>query len=126
MVGTGRCVKAMTEMKAIAQFITLKFCLHYEKTTLLQLIENIISFVTERPNIPEEVRISEVWSRRARVTWRVARGALVSHYSLQYRALTRDLTNAPLDAPLPALLDTWDAPEVLNLTLANSDLLHVA
>lgn len=70
--------------------------------------------------------MSEVWSRRARVTWRIARGALVSHYSLQYRALTRDLTNAPLDAPLPAMLDTWDTPEVVNLTLANSDLLHVA
>ncbi|RVE41964.1 hypothetical protein evm_013388 [Chilo suppressalis] len=83
-------------------------------------------FVKERPNIPEEVRVSEVWSRRARVTWRIARGAQVSHYSLQYRPLTRDLTNAPLDAPLPNLLDTWDTPEVLNLTLANSDLLHVA
>ncbi|KAI5651983.1 immunoglobulin domain-containing protein [Phthorimaea operculella] len=83
-------------------------------------------FVKERPNVPEEVRISEVWSRRARVTWRVNRGALVSHYSLQYRALTRDLTNAPLDAPLPASLDTWDTPEVVNVTLANSDLLHVA
>ncbi|KAL0892915.1 hypothetical protein ABMA27_014593 [Loxostege sticticalis] len=83
-------------------------------------------FVKERPNIPDEVRVSEVWPRRARVTWRIARGAMVSHYSLQYRALTRDLTNAPLDAPLPALLDTWDSPEVLNLTLANSDLLHVA
>ncbi|XP_063825275.1 cell adhesion molecule Dscam2-like [Ostrinia nubilalis] len=83
-------------------------------------------FVKERPNIPDEVRVSEVWPRRARVTWRIARGAMVSHYSLQYRALTRDLANAPLDAPLPALLDTWDTPEVLNLTLANSDLLHVA
>ncbi|XP_052759492.1 cell adhesion molecule Dscam2-like isoform X1 [Galleria mellonella] len=83
-------------------------------------------FVKERPAIPEEVRVSEVWSRRARVTWRIPRGALVSHYSLQYRALNRDLTNAPLDAPLPALLDTWDSSEILNITLANSDLLHVA
>ncbi|CAG9786252.1 unnamed protein product [Diatraea saccharalis] len=83
-------------------------------------------FVKERPNIPEEVRVSEVWSRRARVTWRIARGALVSHYSLQYRPLSREVTNAPLDAPLPTLLDTWDSPEVLNLTLAISDLLHVA
>ncbi|XP_072932101.1 cell adhesion molecule Dscam2-like [Epargyreus clarus] len=83
-------------------------------------------FVKERPNTPEEVRVSEVWSRRARVTWRVARGALVSHYSLQYRALSHELANAPLNAPLPALLDTWDTPDVLNLTLANSDLLHVA
>ncbi|XP_045771663.1 Down syndrome cell adhesion molecule-like protein Dscam2 [Maniola jurtina] len=83
-------------------------------------------FVKERPSTPEEVRISEVWSRKARVTWRLARGAFVSHYSLQYRPLTRDLTNAPLNAPLPALLDSWDSPEVLNITLANSDLLHVA
>lgn len=83
-------------------------------------------FHIERPATPEEVRVSEVWSRRARVTWRVARGAMVSHYSLQYRALTRDLSSATLDAPLPALLDTWDSPEVLNLTLTNSDLLHVA
>ncbi|KAJ8730195.1 hypothetical protein PYW07_017233 [Mythimna separata] len=83
-------------------------------------------FVKERPSVPEEVRVSEVWSRKARVTWRVARGAMVSHYSLQYRALTRDLTHASLDAPLPALLDNWDTPDVLNLTLANSDLLHVA
>ncbi|KAI8435829.1 hypothetical protein MSG28_004046 [Choristoneura fumiferana] len=82
-------------------------------------------YVKERPNIPEEVRISEVWSRRARVTWRLARGALVSHYSLQYRALNRDL-KAPLDTPLTSLLDNWDLPEVLNLTLANSDLLNVA
>ncbi|CAH2106530.1 unnamed protein product [Euphydryas editha] len=82
-------------------------------------------FVKERPNTPEEVRISEVWSRKARVTWRVAR-AFVSHYSLQYRALARDLTNAPLNAPLPALLDSWESPDVLNITLANSDLLHVA
>ncbi|KAM3964353.1 cell adhesion molecule Dscam2 [Aphomia sociella] len=83
-------------------------------------------FVKERPAIPEEVRVSEVWSRRARVTWRIARGALVSHYSLQYRALNRDLSNAPLDAPLPAILDTWDSSEVHNITIANSDLLHVA
>lgn len=84
------------------------------------------SFHTERPSVPEEVRVSEVWSRKARVTWRVARGALVSHYSLQYRALTRDLSHVPLDAPLPALLDNWDTQDVLNITLANSDLLHVA
>ncbi|KAJ0177118.1 hypothetical protein K1T71_007127 [Dendrolimus kikuchii] len=83
-------------------------------------------FVKERPNIPEEVRVSEVWSRRARVTWRIARGALVAQYSLQYRALTHELTNVPLDAPLPAMLDNWDASDVLNLTLTNSDLLHVA
>lgn len=76
--------------------------------------------------MPEEVRVSEVWSRRARVTWRIARGAMVSHYSLQYRSLTRELTNAPLDAPLPAMLDNWATPEVLNITLTNSDLLHVA
>ncbi|XP_037872857.1 cell adhesion molecule Dscam2 isoform X2 [Bombyx mori] len=83
-------------------------------------------FVKERPSIPEEVRISDVWPRKARITWRMARGAMVSHYSIQYRALNRELTTAPLDAPLPALLDTWDTPEVLNLTLGNSDLLHVA
>lgn len=83
-------------------------------------------FVIERPSTPEEMRISEVWSRKARVTWRVARGAFVSHYTLQYRPLTRDLTNAPLNAPLPALLDTWDSSDVMNITLANSDLLHVA
>ncbi|XP_063362199.1 cell adhesion molecule Dscam2-like isoform X1 [Cydia amplana] len=82
-------------------------------------------YVKERPNIPEEVRISEVWSRRARVTWRIARGALVSHYSLQYRALNRDLT-VSLDTPLTGLLENWDSAEVLNLTLANSDLLHVS
>ncbi|XP_050670945.1 cell adhesion molecule Dscam2-like [Leptidea sinapis] len=82
-------------------------------------------FVKERPSVPEEVRISEVWSRKARLTWRVARGAMVSHYSLQYRPLTRDLSNAPLNAPLPAL-DMWNSAEVLNVTLANSDLLHVA
>ncbi|XP_045529464.1 Down syndrome cell adhesion molecule-like protein Dscam2 isoform X2 [Pieris brassicae] len=82
-------------------------------------------FVKERPSVPEEVRISEVWSRKARITWRVTRGAIVSHYSLQYRSLARDLTNAPLNAPLPAL-ETWDSLEVLNITLANSDLLHVA
>lgn len=79
----------------------------------------------ERPSVPEEVRITEVWSRKARVTWRVTRGAVVSHYSLQYRSLARDLTNAPLNVPLPAL-ETWDSLEVLNITLANSDLLHVA
>ncbi|XP_041978184.1 Down syndrome cell adhesion molecule-like protein Dscam2 isoform X2 [Aricia agestis] len=82
-------------------------------------------FVKERPNIPEEVRISEVWSRKARVTWRVARGAMVSHYSLQYRPLTRDLGDEPLNAPLPALLGNWDTPDVMNITLANSDLLHI-
>ncbi|KAG6445859.1 hypothetical protein O3G_MSEX004154 [Manduca sexta] len=83
-------------------------------------------FVKERPSVPEEVRISEVWSRRARITWRVTRGVLISHYILQYRALTRDFANAPVDAPLPALLDTWDTPEILNVTLAASDLVHVA
>ncbi|CAB3253560.1 unnamed protein product [Arctia plantaginis] len=83
-------------------------------------------FVKERPSVPEEVRVSEVWSRKARVTWRVTRGALVSHYSLQYRALTRDLSHSSLDAPLPPLLDSWETQDVLNLTLANSDLLHVA
>lgn len=80
---------------------------------------------TERPSTPEEMRVSEVWSRRARVTWRVARGALVSHYSVQYRALSRDPSPA-IDAPLPALLDSWTGPDVLNLTLASLDLLHVA
>ncbi|CAG9094267.1 unnamed protein product [Plutella xylostella] len=82
-------------------------------------------FVKERPSTPEEMRVSEVWSRRARVTWRVARGALVSHYSVQYRALSRDPSPA-IDAPLPALLDSWTGPDVLNLTLASLDLLHVA
>lgn len=86
----------------------------------------MLLFHTERPSVPEEVRVSEVWSRKARVTWRVTRGALVSHYSLQYRALTRDLSHSSIDAPLPPLLDSWDTQDVLNLTLANSDLLHVA
>lgn len=83
-------------------------------------------FVKERPSVPDEVRISEVWSRKARVTWRLARGALVSHYSLQYRALSRDSSSAQLEAHLPPLLDNWDTQDILNLTLANSDLLHVA
>lgn len=83
-------------------------------------------YKSERPSTPEEVRVSEVWSRKARVTWRLVRGALVSHYFLQYRPLTRDLTSTTLDAPLPTLLDTWDTNEVLNVTLTNSDLLHIA
>ncbi|XP_038212053.1 Down syndrome cell adhesion molecule-like protein Dscam2 [Zerene cesonia] len=78
-------------------------------------------FVKERPSVPEEVRISEVWSRRARVTWRAARNSAVSQYALQYRALAP----AP-DALPPAPLDAWNSPDVLNVTLANSDLLHVA
>ncbi|KAL4709858.1 hypothetical protein ACJJTC_003821 [Scirpophaga incertulas] len=86
---------------------------------------NFRLFVKERPNVPEEVRVSEVWSRKARITWRIARGALVSHYSLQYRALTRDLSSSPLDTPLISHLDTWDSSDVLNITLANSDLLHI-
>ncbi|CAG4980130.1 unnamed protein product [Colias eurytheme] len=75
-------------------------------------------FVKERPSVPEEVRISEVWSRRARVTWRAARNTAVSQYALQYRALP------PTPDALP--LDAWTSPDVLNVTLANSDLLHVA
>ncbi|GBP65088.1 Down syndrome cell adhesion molecule homolog [Eumeta japonica] len=82
-------------------------------------------YVKERPSVPEEVRIPEVWSRRARVSWRATRGALVSHYVLQYRALGRDQHHSPLDAPLPASLDNWDTPDVFNLTLSNTDLLHV-
>lgn len=76
--------------------------------------------------MPDEVRISELWSRKARVTWRAARGVIVSHYTLQYKALAVDMTNVGLSVPIPTLMNTWDTPEVVNVTLTNSDLLHVA
>ncbi|CAH2037690.1 unnamed protein product, partial [Iphiclides podalirius] len=83
-------------------------------------------FVKERPNVPEEVRISELWSRRARITWRVAKGVIVSHYTLQYKALKLDMPNVVSNIPVPTLSSTWDTPGVVNVTLTNSDLLHVA